>query len=424
MRHHQSFKKVGQIVATGLNMKVLVVGGYGAQGSVICTYLARRPEVSEVVCAGRNLEKAKQLVNRIKSEKVSAKKLDATKQDELTSAAKGMDLVVNATVPKHNLMVMDAVLKGGAHYQDLASGPTDMPMDKFVSKQIERSKKYEDAGLTALINTGSSPGVVNVLARHAADKMDQVDEIKIRFTGIMETKEFISIWSPETAWADMAEEPFLFENGELKRVPPFSGQEVYLFPEPFGPQTVVHHHHEEVVTLPRFIGKGLKYVDFKMGDAGILTTKAIWEIGLLSKKPIDVKGITVAPRDVFISAIPPPLTMEGVEQKIKEGIFVGASECGVIEVTGEKAGKRIRYKYEWPTLNLHEANKIMPGVTQESYCTGVPAAIFAWMLGKGEIKTTGVIAPECLELEARNTILSKLTEMKMPVYEKVERILP
>ncbi len=404
-------------------MKVLVVGGYGAQGSVICTYLAKSPDVSEIVCAGRNLAKAKRLVERLKSDKVTPKKLDATKQDELTSAAKGMDLVVNATVPKYNLLVMDAVLKGGAHYQDLASGPTDTPMDKFVSRQIERNPKYEDAGLTALINTGSSPGVTNVVARHAADKLDRVDEIKIRYTGLMETKEFISIWSPETAWADMAEEPFLFENGELKRVPPFSGQEVYVFPEPFGSQTVVHHHHEEVVTLPRFIGKGLKYVDFKMGDADILTAKAIWQIGLLSKKPINVRGIKVAPRDVFVSAIPPPLTMEEVEQKIKEGILVDASECGVVEVAGVKAGVRIRYAYEWPTLNLREANKLIPGVTQESYCTGVPAAIFAWMLGRGEIKTPGVIAPECLELEARNTILSKLAEMKMPVYEKMKRIL-
>jgi len=45
------------------------------------------------------------------------------------------------------------------------------------------------------------------------------------------------------------------------------------------------------------------------------------------------------------------------------------------------------------------------------------------MLGRGDIKTTGVIAPECLELEARNTILSKLAEMKMPVYEKMKRTL-
>lgn len=404
-------------------MKVLVVGGYGAQGSVICTYLAKSSDVSEIVCAGRNLAKAKRLVERLKSDKVSPKKLDATKQDELTSAAKGMDLVVNATVPKYNLVVMDGVLNGGACYQDLASGPTDTPMDEFVSQQTERSAKYEDAGLTALINTGSSPGVTNVVARHAVDRLDQIDEIKIRYTGLMEAKEFISIWSPETAWADMAEEPFLYEDGKLKRVPPFSGEEVYTFPEPYGPQKVVHHHHEEVVTLPRFIGKGLKYVDFKMGDPDIHIAKAIWQIGLLSKKPIDVRGRKVAPMDVFVSAIPPPLTMEEVEQKIKEGILVDASECGVVEITGEKAGERIRYKYEWPTLSVREANKIIPGVTQESYCTGVPAAIFAWMLGRGEIKTPGVIAPECLKLKDRNTFLSKLAEMKMPAYEKMKRIL-
>ncbi|MGD8506512.1 MAG: saccharopine dehydrogenase NADP-binding domain-containing protein [Candidatus Bathyarchaeota archaeon] len=404
-------------------MKVLVVGGYGAQGSVICTYLARTPEVSHVVCSGRNLEKAKRFVERLSSDKVKPKKLDANDTDELDDAARGMDLVVNSTAPKYNLMIMDAALKKGAHYQDLASGPTNVPMDEFVSKQVERSKKYEDAGLTALINTGSSPGVMNVLARQAVDKLDQVDEIKIRYTGFMDTKELISLWSPETAWADMAEKPFLFENGKLKRVPPFSGQEEYMFPAPFGSQTVVHHHHEEVVTLPRFLGKGLKYVDFKMGDADILTAKAIWELGFLNDKPIDVKGVSVTPRDVFLSLIPQPLTMEEVEQKIMEGILVDAAECAVVEITGERTGKKVRCTYEWPTLGIREANKMIPGVTQESYATGVPAAIFAWMLGNGEINAPGVIAPECLGLEVRKSFLTKLAEMKMPVYEKLEKVL-
>ncbi len=404
-------------------MKVLVIGGYGAQGSVICTYLARSPDVSEVVCAGRSSEKAKRLVDRLKSNKVRGLELDANKVERLKSAAEGMDLIVNSTAPRYNLMIMDAALKSGAHYQDLASGPTIIPMDQFVLKQLERSRKYQEVGLTALINTGSSPGVINVLARHAADKLDKVEEIKIRYTGFMKTKELISLWSPETAWADMAEEPFLFENGELKRVPQFSGQEVYVFPKPFGPQTVVHHHHEEVVTLPRFIRKGLKYVDFKMGDADILTAKAIWELGLLNNKAVNVKGAEISPRDVFLSLVPPPLTMEEVEQKIKEGILVDAAECGMILVTGERGSKRIRYTYEWPSLSIREANKIIPGVTQESYATGVPAAIFAWMLGKGEIKTAGVITPECLGLNVRNMFFAKLSEMKMPVYETIEKIL-
>jgi saccharopine dehydrogenase-like NADP-dependent oxidoreductase len=115
--------------------------------------------------------------------------------------------------------------------------------------------------------------------------------------------------------------------------------------------------------------------------------------------------------------------MEEVEQKVREGILVDAAECGVVKVSGEKAGEKAHYTYEWSSLSIREADKIIPGVTQESYATGVPAAIFAWMLGKGELKPTGVIAPECLGLEVRKLFFSKLTEMKMPVYEKAEKIL-
>jgi len=74
----------------------------------------------------------------------------------------------------------------------------------------------------------------------------------VRWFGGVESKEYISLWSPETMWLDMKLKPIVYENGELKKVPPFSGEEEYKFPHPIGLQTVVHHHHEDVLTLSRF----------------------------------------------------------------------------------------------------------------------------------------------------------------------------
>jgi len=395
-------------------MKILVVG-YGAQGSVICTELVKSPEVSEVICAGRNLEKAKRFANWLKSEKLSPRRVDASNPDELLKVAEGVDVVVNAALPRFNLKIMDAALKSGAHYLDLALG-SPPPFEEALSSELALSGKFKDAGLTALINTGVSPGITNVVAREAADRLDHVEEIRIRWFGSVESEETISLWSPETMWIDMKLEPIVYENGELKKVPPFSGEEIYKFPEPIGPQTVVHHHHEDVLTLSRFIGKGLKYVDFKAGGPDLFIAKALFQLGMLDDKPIDVKGTKVAPLDVLCALTPPVLSLEEMERKIKAGMKITEEEHFLVEVKGQKEGEETRYKFHWYS-SFHEVYEKLPGASVLSYLTGIPAAIFTKMLGREDIKTKGVIPPECLEPEARKTFLAELAKKGIIIHE-------
>lgn len=399
-------------------MKILVLGGYGAQGSVICTDLVKSPEVSEVICAGRNLEKAKRLADWLKSEKLSPLRVDASNPDELLRAIKEVDVVVNAALPMFNFYIMQAALKSGTHYQDLALG-SPPPFEEALSSELELSGKFKDTGLTALINTGVSPGITNVVAREAADRLDHVEEIRMRWFGSVESEENISLWSPETMWLDMKMEPIVYENGELKKVPPFSGEEEYKFPEPIGSQTVVHHHHEDVLTLSRFIGKGLKYVDFKAGGAHIPIAKALVQLGIVNDKPIDVKGTKLAPIDVLVALTPPVSSLEEMEKKIKAGIMVNEQELFLVEVKGQKEGEEMRYTFHWSS-SLREVYEKLPGASVVSYLTAIPAAIFAKMLGRGDIKTKGVIPPECLEPEARKTFLAELAKKGITIHEKVE----
>lgn len=398
-------------------MKVLVLGGYGVQGSVICTDLAKSPEVSEIICAGRKLENAKRLVDWLNSEKVSAQRVDVSKTDDLRKALTEVDVVVNSTLPRFNLKIMDEALQAGAHYVDLASGP---PYEN-ISKELELSDKWKDAGLTALINTGISPGITNVLAKNATEQLDRVNEIIIRFYAKFKAKESISRWSPETMWMDMAEEPTVFENGKLKKVPPFSGKEVYKFPDPYGPQTVVWHAHEEVHTLPRFIGKGLRFLDFKYPYDPV--TDAVVQLGLVSDKPIEVNGTKVVPRRVLFALTPHTLPMDEMASKIEAGVVIESSGCVVVEVRGEKKGEKTICTLYVPFPSIREAHERIPGATHTSYVTGVPAAIFTKMLGRGDIKTKGVIPPECLEPEARKKFLAELDKKGIIAHERVERRL-
>ncbi len=394
-------------------MKILIVG-VGAQGSVIATEIVKSPEVSELRLSDIDLKKAQRLAERLKSEKVGTYRVDAKKVDDIRRAAREVNVIVNATTwnTKFNLNIMEAALKSGAHYQDLASYPP---------QQLDLSDRWKEAGLTALIDTGVSPGFTNVLAAQAADKLDRVEEIRVKLWGAVESEEPVSMWSPETAWGDMAAQPIVYEDGEYKEVSPFSGDEVYTFPDPIGPQTVYMHSHEEPETLPRFIGKGVRYVDFKMGGPDFPLAKAIVEFGLLSDKPVDVKGVKVAPRDVFLALVPPTPSMEDMEKMIATGM-ISMRGCVAVDVKGQKEDVKMRYILYSLFPDIQELMKRMPGANPVAYVTSVPASTFTKMLAKGEIKTRGVIPPEALEPEVRKAFLAELTEKGITVHEKVERL--
>lgn len=395
-------------------MKVLVVGT-GAIGIVIASELAKNPEVEEVRLADINLQRAERIRDWLKSEKVSAHRVDAGKLDDVVRVAEGVDVIVNATLPRFNLTIIDAALKAKANYVDLA-----MYDYSSYSKQLELDGEYKEAGLTALLNAGSAPGITNVLAANGADRLDRVDAIRIRIFDSVESKEIVSTWSPKVMWDDMATEPVVYDNGESKRVPLFSGEEIYKFPEPIGPQTVVAHVHEEPVSLPRFIDKGLKYVDLKLGTPDMPAIKFVVQLGLMGDEPVDVGGVKVVPRELFFKLIPPTLSFEEVKNKIKAGTLIDAHECYVVEVEGEKAGKKMTYIFSIPFPSLREVQEKLPGATHESYVTGVSAAVFTEMVCTGDIKAKGVFLPECLDVEARETFIAKLAEKDIKIHEKVE----
>ena len=396
--------------------KKIIVVGTGAIGIVIASELTKNPEIKEIRLADINLQRAEQIRDWLKSEKVSAHRVDAGKLDDIVRVAEGVDVIVNATLPRFNLTITNVALRAKANYVDLA-----MYDYSSYSKQLELDGKYKEAGLTALLNAGSSPGITNVLAANGADRLDRVDAIRIRIFDSVESKEIVSTWSPRVMWDDMATEPVVYDNGEFKKVPLFSGEEIYNFPDPIGPQTVVAHVHEEPVSLPRFIGKGLKYVDLKLGTPDMPTIKFVVELGLLGDEPVDVRGVKVVPQDLFFKLIPPTLSFEEVENKIKAGILIDARECYVVEVEGEKAGKKITYIFSVPFPTLREVQEKLSGATHESYVTGVSAAVFTEMVCMGDIKAKGVFLPECLDVEARETFIAKLAERDIKIHEKTKK---
>jgi saccharopine dehydrogenase (NAD+, L-lysine-forming) len=397
--------------------KTVIVMGTGAQGGTIAMRLHEESNVEKIICADCDLTAAKRYEKML--DKAVAVKVDARSLDEIVAASKGAALIVNGLPPDFNPIVMEAALTNNMHYQDMASGPVrDIDFVGAVKRQLALDGKFKAAGLSALINTGSAPGLVNVIARNAADKLDVLESIDIYIYDGVWTNRFIPFWwSPETAFGDMAAEPIIYENGEYKQVPPFNNPEMIDF-KGLGPRRMVDHEHEEPVTFGLFF-KGLKHANFKYGGPACSLAESFYKMGLLGTEPVDVKGVKIVPLDLVCQLTPPaPSDPATIKEALSEGMALEEG-AALVRVQGLKNGKPVCLDNYINAPGLIESFEKY-GITHESFLTGQSAFLFTKLFVNDKITAQGVFPPEVLEADAREYYLKEAACLGITVDEIVE----
>lgn len=378
--------------------KVLIVGA-GAQGGPCASILARDKDVSEIVLGDIDIDLANNVKGKIKSDKIRVVKLDASKVEDIESAARGVDVIINLALIIFNDNIMRVALESGAHYVDTATGePIWTQLTK--GQPLALDAEFRKADLTALIACGGTPGLTNVLIRYTCDKLDRVDEIRIRMGGksLEKPKDVVMAWEPgwcpEVALTDYGLPPGVFENGKHQVYPIFSGYEEYVFPDPVGPVAVTHHAHEESVVLPRFIGKGIQYCDFKYPIDPI--AGAMVKMGFASREPVDVKGVKVKPLDVIMALVKQPVNTFLSEDETTVSRPATSVTYRVMEIKGARAGQNITYKLIQSSATPEENLRLYRQFGTARIGVALTAIIGAKMCVTGEAER-GVIAPECLD---------------------------
>lgn len=392
-------------------MRVAVVGA-GAQGYVLTWYFAGHDGVDELVVGDYDEGRAREVVERWGGGKARAAQIDASDADAVARFADGATLVINAVLPEWVVPVMRGSLAVGAHYIDMATRVPGGTVDDGYLAQMELDQAFRDAGLTALITTGMTPGVTNTLAAIGYEEMERCEAVRIRATSNFSSEKPIQVWSQETWYIDCQTPSLYFENGEFRRAEPFGGREYYDFPVPYGRRPVTYHEHEEASTLPRWLPKlgekGLSYVDFKMGssDAGLDKLKAIIESGMASPVPRTVKGVEVRPIDVLVSNLPPNPPVEEIAELARQGKIVDEGVY-VIDLHAQLDGPPAETFFIVPPT-IAELTEWVPGANRISYGTSVPCASYASFILDGTITTRGVVPPEGLPREVRLAYVEEL----------------
>ena len=406
-------------------MKILIVGA-GAQGGPCTSILARDKNISEIVLGDIDIDLANKVKGKIKSDKITATRVDAGKVEDIERAARGADAIINLTLTAFNENIMQAALKSGAHYVDTSFGEPSLLdicarnniLAQIIKKQpLAFDNEFKEAGLTALVGCGGSPGVTNILTRYICDKLDRVDEIHIRDgEKLLETEDVVKGWEPtwspfRTLWG-YAVEPAVFENGEYRKYPIFSGCEEHNFPDPVGTVLISYHQHQETITLPHFIGKGVKYVGFKYTVDPLLG--ALVKMGFANPESVEVKGIKVVPRDVLLKLTPHPSNAFLAEDEKTAKLPPTYAEFSDIEIKGGKSGESMRYKIWWPaslSTNAEERCEIYRIFGATNIGVALPAIVGAKMCVQG-LTEKGLVSSECLD---PIKFLKMVAEMGVPL---------
>jgi len=380
-----------------------VVLGTGGLGRIITLELAAERGVDEMVIVDKRGDRSRALKSLGKAADLTALESDVTDADGLRRILAGADVAVNATLPEHNIRVMEACFDAGCGYVDSAGySPTAAGERGGVLDQLALDPKWRDRGLMGVVSMGSDPGISNIMARVAADRFEAIDRILIRKAATGEKgMDGFPLYSREIFLRDALARPVVWNGKELVEQEPVSGEEDYTFPPPIGTRRVHLFRHEEVLTLPSRLGKPVGWADYKhdINPELVRAIHAFNALGLLNPAHVVRVGAAQIPfRDAFLAALPEPSTMIGPLPGAL-GIVV---EVRGTKVGGEKAGVRASL-----TMEHREANR-RRGTTAERFLTAAAAAAAVMLIHRKQVPRAGVLAPEELppslvipELEAR-----------------------
>jgi saccharopine dehydrogenase-like NADP-dependent oxidoreductase len=198
---------------------------------------------------------------------------------------------------------------------------------------------------------------------------------------------------------------------------------MYDFPPPLNRTgKVVYHLHEEPITIPRFIGKPVKYCDFKLGEPDIdMWEYIINQLRMMDSEPVDINGVMVSPRDVLLRHVPPTLSPKECTELVRENRLKSQSMF-VADVKGSRAGKNLHFKLWTEGPDAAKACGLILGANDVSWMTSIPASILSLMILRGQIAKAGVYPCETLDREQREIVFNEIREWEITVKKQVTEV--
>lgn len=382
-------------------MKILVFGGSGKIGSAVAWDLAGDEDVETIGIVGRHQETLEKVRKSVGSRKIVPHVLDINDKEAAVSLMKQYEVGV-LTLPNRqtSYKVVHLAIEAGLNIVDTIEEfhrtpdayeteglevPSGMKLHEYGEWLHERACENN---VTFVDGMGFAPGLSNITLGDGIRKIDVAERAVARVGGIPSKEaaarhplRYMITWAFEHVVREYMIRLNVIKNGKIVEVDAATDLERFRFNQ-FGKDeelecAVTPGMPSFLFTRPQLKEFAEKTVRWPGHWQGVHTLK---ECGMLDIDPVEYDGTMVIPRKLLLSIITPRLVPNEGETDV----------CVMYNtLEGKKDGKDIKIEYfMWDEADTGN------GISSMMRVTGFPMAITARMIGRGEIKEKGIIAPE------------------------------
>lgn len=304
--------------------------------------------------------------------------IDLRKYDDFKEFLSGVsaNIVINCVEGDWNHDVYRACLEQKRHVIDLGS---DISMTKA---QLAMDSAFRKADITAITGCGSTPGINNMMMKHASQFFKSIDTIELGFAWDSNVKKFTVPFSVESIFEELTDPAPVVENGIWMEKDPKETEVVREIRE-IGSQKCYLVRHPETYTFTQdYKELSPKNIRFYAGfpEHSLDMLRKLIELGLGEKKLLSFEKTEIRPVDALARILTRLAKPDNYSEK--ENLWV--------EVSGTDKTDAIRI------MRMECIVFTLPGWT-DAGCnidTGLPASIIAQMILDGRISQRGSFAPD------------------------------
>lgn len=391
----------------------VVVIGCGLIGTSIAMDLLESSIVSKVTVvdiSGDRLRSLHQRASRLGmsdqlsgtgqklAEKLHTAEIDIVRnRQDLLKLLRDSELGIGALPHAFAEEAVHAALEAGTNFIDLIHSWR-------YQKSSPLDTKARQKGITIIPACGFAPGLTNILAKYAADQMEDVDSVKIEVGGIPEVPRqplnYKIVFAIESVIEEYSRDALVVRDGKKMTMPGMSELEEVAFSE-LPDQTFESFITDGLSTLP----ETLKKVEFMeertirwKGHADQI--RLLMDLGLFSERPVNLKttGARVSPRALLTTLFDKKLAMH---QGDKDMTLMRVSVKG-----RKKKGDHTTRINQYVMIDRFDA---ATQTTSMARTTAFPCGSVAQMLLEGKITERGFTPPElAIKDERFDEFISKL----------------
>jgi len=381
-------------------MKILCLGAAGKISRESVNDIVQFSDFEKITIADVNETAGKEVVAWLEDPRVNFLKVDVYDREKTINLIKDYDIVMDGTTISMNDHTTSLIVEAGVNGINLNGCTTEWDYDQ----------QFKNIGKIFVPGVGMTPGITNLMAKYAADRLDIVNTIRISHGAFRPIAFSPSIAETTRIEYDPnLESRVVYEDGKLIQVPPFARPLKIDLPQPFGTHLQYIIPHAETLTLPKSLAdKGIRLIEVRgtWPPENMRLIKELYDWGFLRNDKVKVADGEVGILDVISSYL-----MQSEEGRNTD-LYGYALH---VEVTGIKEKTSVQYILTHTHPKSDGSVEGWEKLRSYTRCVGIPMSIGAQMIIKGHVKAIGVIAPELAfdpetmfsELEKRSIIVHK-----------------